>query len=477
VIASAGAGVRPVRRPLVLLVVLGALLVVVPACGKKGPPLPPLVNRPRAPEAVSARRLGGEVQIRFTVPRVNQSGVQPADVERVDVYALTGPKLEAARFLDHAAIVATVPVNPPPPPEGEQGTPRGAINPVAADQGTPVVVTEALTPQTLEPIDVPERDRRPRRAATFQVVVRRTELTPPDVSVPVTRAVLRHYSVVGITRGGRHGGMSPIVSVSLGEPPPPPAAPAAVVRERGIDVTWEPPRAIRGSMDSSESAAAPEAEAPDDDEKQPPAGAAAEKPAGPPPSAARTLRSRSFLPWPSVRSGFNLYAVPSAQADQAAGSPYSPSRFPQLLTPRPLTVPRFTDSAVQFGQERCYAVRTVETIGSTVIESAASPTTCVKVADVFPPAAPRSLAAVAAEQTINLIWEANTDADLAGYLVLRAAEGAAFEPQFNEPVRETTWRDTTVKPGVKYRYVVVAVDNASPRNKSTPSNEVEAFIR
>ena len=121
-----------------------------------------------------------------------------------------------------------------------------------------------------------------------------------------------------------------------------------------------------------------------------------------------------------------MYAVPPAQGEHADASPYSAARLPQLLTPRPLTVARFTDGAVQFGQERCYAVRAVETAGTAAVESAPSPTTCVKVADVFPPAAPRSLAAVAAEQTINLIWEANTDADLAGYLVLRAVEGAAF---------------------------------------------------
>jgi hypothetical protein len=101
----------------------------------------------------------------------------------------------------------------------------------------------------------------------------------------------------------------------------------------------------------------------------------------------------------------------------------------------------------------------------------------VKVADVFPPSPPRSLAAVAAERSINLIWEVSTDADLAGYLVLRGADSAALEAVFTQPIRETTWRDTSVSPGVKYRYAVVAVDNASPGNRSAPSNEVEASLR
>jgi fibronectin type 3 domain-containing protein len=46
-----------------------------------------------------------------------------------------------------------------------------------------------------------------------------------------------------------------------------------------------------------------------------------------------------------------------------------------------------------------------------------------------------------------------------------------------EPIKETTYRDTTVKPGVRYVYAVVAVDTASPQNVSAQSNRVEETAR
>jgi fibronectin type 3 domain-containing protein len=46
-----------------------------------------------------------------------------------------------------------------------------------------------------------------------------------------------------------------------------------------------------------------------------------------------------------------------------------------------------------------------------------------------------------------------------------------FVPLTPDPIKETTFNDTTVKPGVRYAYVVVAVDRAN--NQSAPSNRVE----
>ncbi|MCC7241646.1 MAG: hypothetical protein IT180_06950, partial [Acidobacteria bacterium] len=45
------------------------------------------------------------------------------------------------------------------------------------------------------------------------------------------------------------------------------------------------------------------------------------------------------------------------------------------------------------------------------------------------------------------------------------------------PIRETTYRDLSVTPGVRYTYAVVAVDNASPQNVSGQSNRVEETSR
>ncbi len=91
--------------------------------------------------------------------------------------------------------------------------------------------------------------------------------------------------------------------------------------------------------------------------------------------------------------------------------------------------------------------------------------------------------AVGSEGGVSLIWEANTEADLDGYIVLRGAVGASgaapakLAPINTEPVRDTTYRDTTAKPNVRYVYAIVAVDKTTPRNTSPESNRVEESAR
>ena len=65
-----------------------------------------------------------------------------------------------------------------------------------------------------------------------------------------------------------------------------------------------------------------------------------------------------------------------------------------------------------------------------------------------------------------------------GYIVLRGtAPGAPTERLTPQPIRETTFRDTTVKPGTRYVYAVIAVDTAKPPNASAPSNQVQETAR
>ncbi|MEZ5289340.1 MAG: hypothetical protein R2712_31980, partial [Vicinamibacterales bacterium] len=134
--------------------------------------------------------------------------------------------------------------------------------------------------------------------------------------------------------------------------------------------------------------------------------------------------------------------------------------------------------AVRFGERRCFVVRAVDTIAGQAVLGAASEPGCVTPTDTFPPAPPRQLAAIAGIGVINLIWEPNTEADLAGYLVLRgAAPGDTLQAITPAPIRETTYRDQAVEPGVRYIYAVVAVDNATPPNLSGQSNRVEETSR
>ena len=87
------------------------------ACGKKGPPLPPLVKLPVAPDNFTAVRRGDTVALDFTVPSTNTDKTRPANVQRVEVYAFTGPTPPTdAELLKRAAKVASVVVKAPRDP-------------------------------------------------------------------------------------------------------------------------------------------------------------------------------------------------------------------------------------------------------------------------------------------------------------------------------------------------------------------------
>ena len=63
--------------------------------------------------------------------------------------------------------------------------------------------------------------------------------------------------------------------------------------------------------------------------------------------------------------------------------------------------------------------------------------------------------------------------DIAGYTVLRGdAPGDTLRPLTPSPIRETTFRDTTVRPGARYNYAIVAVDGrATPARRPRASRE------
>jgi hypothetical protein len=61
---------------------------------------------------------------------------------------------------------------------------------------------------------------------------------------------------------------------------------------------------------------------------------------------------------------------------------------------------------------------------------------------------------------------------------LRGEAGSAtLRPLTKTPIKETTFRDDSAKPGVRYVYAVTAIDNAKPPNVSAESNRVEETAR
>lgn len=149
----------------------------------------------------------------------------------------------------------------------------------------------------------------------------------------------------------------------------------------------------------------------------------------------------------------------------------------QLLTPVPLKMTRF-DEPVEFGRERCFAVRSVRVTGPVTVEGPPSAVECLTPVDRYPPPAPANLRVIQEGTAITLTWTPVVATDLAGYVVLRGdAVGVNMQPLVRDPVRDTTFTDTTVQSGTSYAYSVYAVDNAPIANVSQQSDRQVVTVR
>ena len=236
--------------------------------------------------------------------------------------------------------------------------------------------------------------------------------------------IMRYYAVLGVSRHGRRSSLSDAVGLPLAGFPAAPSKLSASTTEAGIKLDW------LGTAPGT---------------------------------------------------GYRVFEVKNGQAE------------PVSLNETLLKTTTFEDRRMEFGVERCYLVRaareavqpavaTLSASASTApagparasVESSPSNTVCVTPRDVFPPPAPSSLTAIAGTGVINLIWDAVDAPDLAGYLVLRAeAPGEKLLPLFDTPITDTTYKDATAQTGTRYVYAVVAVDKATPPNRSKESNRVE----
>jgi hypothetical protein len=405
--------------------VLG-ITALVGACGKKGPPLAPLRPVPGPVAELAARRAGNEVRFTFTVPAQNVDATRPPSLERIEVYAVT--------------VAADAPV----PPNRDLLTPKYLvgtipIRPVEEENGQ--TADSVAKPGAVAP--APEKKEDPRPApgdtAAFVEELNEARMKPQVVPGPVTTGTApattaavaaawaatvaqvreapvtsRVYVLRGVSTHGRPGQPSERVSVPVLEVPPPPTGVTASAAESKVTLSWSAP------------------------------------------AATDPLAALGTAPV------YNVY----------------PSTGASPLNPSPLQATSFDRAGVEFGKEECFVVRTAVTRGNLTIESPASPPACVTAADTFPPSAPKGLSAVANVGAISLIWDANTESDLAGYIVLRGeVPGDKLQAITATPIRETTFADKTAVPGTRYVYAVVAVDRATPANTSPQSARVEETAR
>jgi hypothetical protein len=481
------AGAGPRLRIVTALLLLPLASV---ACGKKGPPLAPLRPVPARVEDLNARRLGNDVFLQFTIPARNADNSAPADLVRMEAYAITGnPEdpagrpLDPTEFLKYATTVATIEVEPPPPPAPEDGPapPPPPPDPRPA-QGERVTLLEALTPAASVPFVHPKRTDPPAASSGTEVLPFDNARLAPPLVPKIEDPLSRVYVLVGRSRRRDASPLSARLRVPLTALPDAPAAPAVRYDESRLYLTWVPPASARRVVQEPVPVASPLPPAAPPVPPAPPAAAAPAPPAADasaaPPAAPALPPAVPLAPLPgrpvfpgAIPHTYNVYEYSAPASGQVL-------TMPTPLHPQPLESASYEDPRIAYGVERCYVVRTVEVHDTVSVESAPSPPTCVTPRDTFPPAAPRNLAAVGSEGAVNLIWEPNTEPDFAGYLVLRGeAPGDKLQALTPAPIRETTFRDATAQRGVRYVYAVVAVDTATPQNVSVESNRVEETAR
>jgi hypothetical protein len=130
----------------------------------------------------------------------------------------------------------------------------------------------------------------------------------------------------------------------------------------------------------------------------------------------------------------------------------------------------YIDKGAQFGKLYLYAVQSATASAQSEIAELAQPYLPV---DTFPPATPQALAAVVGTQSVELVWNLDTETDLAGYRIYRDAGSGQFE-RIGESRQAPNFSDKTVEKGKRYRYAVTAYDQSG--NESPLSEPADAFI-
>jgi hypothetical protein len=481
-----------------VLTAAGALTV---ACGKKGPPLAPLHLVPAAASEISVRRVADRARLRFVLPSRNENGPGPLELDRVEIFAMTIPanSVEPAmtELMSKERLVGEIAVRPVLE-EGEAAPPDEK----RPEPGTPVTFDEELTREKLTPVEVKTPALPPGPAAPGGTAA---TTAAPTAAPAATAAPGAAPGAAPTAAPSAPAAAAPVPAQPATTAPattaPATTAPATATPEPAAPAATAPaPAATPGAAPATAAAAAPGQAAPAPG--APGAVAAPPKPVTVPydrrlyvvrgvtpkgrTGAASTLASLPLIdlaaPPQNVRVRYTETALTVEWDLVASAAAYNVYRGDDLLQPvhpSPLKAPPFEQAPVAFGVEQCYRVRSASSLEPAVIEGEASAPQCITPRDEFAPAAPAGLAAVPTAGQISLIWDANTEKDLAGYLVLRGEGGpdaplAAITPA---PIRETSYRDTTVKPGVTYVYVVVAVDNATPPNTSRQSARVQETAR
>jgi len=215
--------------------------VVLGACGKKGPPLPPLRPQPARINEITARAVDLRVDVSIVAPAANSDGTTPSVIETIELYGLAGPASPAQPTQPVAAVAGRAAGGGAPARQGgapNQATPAGQTQPAPAVTAAAIVQPDNLvgTAKVVPPAEPTVEGEAPTQAPvviTHDLAAILGALAA-DEAAPTIR-----YVAIGVGRG-RRSPPSAVVEVPLGRRPGPVDGLDVTFDEASIVVSWAP---------------------------------------------------------------------------------------------------------------------------------------------------------------------------------------------------------------------------------------------
>jgi hypothetical protein len=200
--------------------------------------------------------------------------------------------------------------------------------------------------------------------------------------------------------------------------------------------------------------------------------------------AGAVLRWNVEDPRAAVRLQRTLLTPPATKKNEGLLAPEAEPVEQRLLI-EDAAQGRAIDKSVRFGETYAYRAQRVRsmTVDGQVLELDGELSAAVRVEakDVFPPAVPIGLVAVATRggdgraASVDLSWEPDAEEDITGYVVYRReADGPWERISPAQPMVGPAFHDAQVEPGHAYRYAVSAVDAGG--HESARSAEIEQSL-
>jgi hypothetical protein len=412
---------------------LALALTLAPACGHKGPPLPPRRHTPPSLVDFRLAQRGDTLELSCTAPAVSVEGVAWEQVS-IDFFWGEGlidlDKAGERRTVEvraGARVIETVTLPAPgtlvrAAGRASAGRDRGQRSLIMALEAQPPLVAPRELEARLRPDGVALTWRGPR---------------PEPVPAPNLGSI-----------GGSGGPRGERPSSPLGTPEAPDESPRTPA---GLAPAAEPeskPVASRGEGDEGDVQVPGATEHPEAGDQVAPTKPTTEEPTTEEAAEEPTRRRHGFRVYRRIEAG--IYGLP--------------------LNREPQEERRFADAAAPLGATSCYVIRAVGSIDP-LIESAPSNEVCLAVRDVAPPPPPTGLAVVPRGGGLEIVWSPSSDRDLAGYRVYRAVEEGEASRIGEVPAGATAWLDASTETGVLYHYTVTAFDGAG--NEGPPSGTAQ----